>query len=154
MASKLLINTDFRPLSLNRDLDFLVEIAATSFPFPRSRKQLTNLFVDSQTYTIVAEPPRYRPVAFISWQVDEDSADVVELAVHFSRRRKGIGRELIAAAADRQKYLGTIPLSAIVPESNIVACRFYAACGWHATGVLRGYFELPAEDGYRFEAPR
>ena len=72
-------------------------------------------------------------------------ADLINLAVDPSHRRRGLGRRLVAAAAYCRRR-GVVLLWLRVRASNRGARAFYRRCGFGAIGRFRGYYDEPRED--------
>jgi ribosomal-protein-alanine N-acetyltransferase len=73
-------------------------------------------------------------------------ADVINLAVEPSRRRRGVGARLLGTAVAYCRGRG-IPLVWLrVRAGNRAARAFYRRCGFRAVGRFRGYYEAPRED--------
>ncbi len=70
---------------------------------------------------------------------------VVGLAVDPARRRAGIGRLLLRAAAQEALARGARRLTLHVLAPNAEARALYAACGFVVEGVLAGEFVLDGE---------
>lgn len=69
-----------------------------------------------------------------------DEAEILTLAVHPKARRRGAGRQLMAAmeTAARQRGAGAVFLE--VDENNAAARALYAACGYVSAGLRRNYY--------------
>lgn len=68
--------------------------------------------------------------------------EVIDLAVAFEHRRRGIGRALIEAAVAEAAARGARRLTLRVLSTNPGARALYEACGFRREGVLRGEFLL------------
>ena len=62
-------------------------------------------------------------------------AHVERVLVAAAHRRRGIGRRLLAAAADVANYYNCHKMSALVPRGS-AAQRFFEACGYREEAVL------------------
>ena len=62
-------------------------------------------------------------------------ATLQRIVVEPERRRRGIGRELLGAAADAASYYNCHKISAFVPRAG-AAQRFFEACGYREEAVL------------------
>jgi ribosomal-protein-alanine N-acetyltransferase len=79
---------------------------------------------------------------FAVWRtVAPGEHELLNLAVGPDRRRRGVGRSLIAALLAASP--GTVFLE--VRESNQIARRFYKSMGFHEVSVRHGYYESPPE---------
>jgi ribosomal-protein-alanine N-acetyltransferase len=57
-----------------------------------------------------------------------------------ARRRRGIGRQLMAALLDWAAARGIARIHLEVAEDNDAACALYRGCGFAAIGRRRGYY--------------
>ncbi len=67
--------------------------------------------------------------------------ELLNLAVAPERRRRGIGRRLVAAALE--KAAGPVYLE--VRASNEAARKLYEACGFRPVGIRENYYRNPTE---------
>ena len=75
-----------------------------------------------------------------------DEGYVGDLAVRGDRRRRGIGRALIAAMCAEAERRKLAFLTLEVRESNAAARRLYESCGFLPVGVRKNYYEKPREN--------
>ena len=73
--------------------------------------------------------------------------DMMNLAVAPQRRRQGIGRRLVEELTARLARMGSRSLTLEVRASNVPARALYEAMGFVQTGLRRGYYRSPREDG-------
>ncbi len=67
--------------------------------------------------------------------------ELLNLAVAPERRRRGVGRRLVAAVLERAPG----PVFLEVRASNEAARRLYEACGFRPVGLRRNYYRNPTE---------
>jgi ribosomal protein S18 acetylase RimI-like enzyme len=61
-------------------------------------------------------------------------------------RRRGIGRQLLAAAEDAARLAGCRSLDVETQDINVAACRLYSDGGYTLTAVIpEAYLEAPGE---------
>ena len=73
-------------------------------------------------------------------RVAADEAEILTLAVHPDRRRTGIARRLLGAAATMAGAAGARSLFLEVSEANAAARALYAAAGFTTVGRRRHYY--------------
>jgi ribosomal-protein-alanine N-acetyltransferase len=73
-------------------------------------------------------------------------AEVLNLAVLPTRRRRGLASGLVQAALARARAAGAHRAFLEVRESNVGARGFYANMGFTEAGRRRGYYSNPIED--------
>ncbi len=74
-------------------------------------------------------------VAAATIRIAASLAHVERIVVEPERRRSGIGRRLLDAAADVANYYNCHKMSALVPHES-AAQRFFEACGYREEAVL------------------
>ncbi|MCC7424354.1 MAG: GNAT family N-acetyltransferase [Planctomycetaceae bacterium] len=90
------------------------------------------------------------PLGFMVYELDKGSLTIVNFAVHPAFRRKGIGRAMVNRLIDKLNQQRRHSFFVRTRESNLVAQRFFSACGLRAEWVDRGHFEDTGEDAYLF----
>ncbi len=85
-------------------------------------------------------------VAYVFVRAAEDEAEVLNVAVHPARRRRGIGRALLTRALARCAVSGVRAVHLEVRASNDVAQAFYRQMGFQQAGRRPRYYTQPAED--------
>ncbi len=73
-----------------------------------------------------------------------DEGFIANVAVHPSHRRRGIARELVAAAIEQGSSLSRLTLE--VRESNTAAIALYRSLGFVKDGVRPRFYTHPTED--------
>jgi ribosomal protein S18 acetylase RimI-like enzyme len=75
-------------------------------------------------------------VGLLTWSVDGDECEVVTIDSLVERR--GVGRALLAAAADEAISLGCRRMWLVTTNDNLPAIRFYQRLGWDLVALHRG----------------
>lgn len=75
-------------------------------------------------------------VGLLTWSVEGDECEVVTIDSLVERR--GVGRALLAAAAEEAISLGCRRLWLITTNDNLSALRFYQRLGWDLVALHRG----------------
>jgi ribosomal-protein-alanine N-acetyltransferase len=73
-------------------------------------------------------------------------AEVLNLAVDHTQRRRGMGSRLMEDVIATSKAAGVKKIFLEVRESNKAAQNFYARMGFSETGRRRQYYRQPVED--------
>ncbi len=84
---------------------------------------------------------------YVGSQTVMGETDMMNLAVAPQRRRQGIGRRLVEELTARLARMGSRSLTLEVRASNAPARALYEAMGFVQTGLRRGYYRSPREDG-------
>jgi len=82
---------------------------------------------------------------FIIGRQVADEAEILNVAVASSERRRGQGRELLNAALEEFRSRGIRRVFLEVRESNVIAITFYTKQGFAKTGRRGGYYREPEE---------
>ena len=141
-----------RPL-LESDLEQVTAIEEACFTAPWSERTFRNLlrrpdaFLLSAVYEAmyaVYEEERVAGYAAV-WFVGRE-AELGDLAVAPSDRRRGIGGELVAAVLEEARSRGVVRIFLQVREGNQSAQGLYRSRGFEIVGRRRGYYAGPKED--------
>jgi [ribosomal protein S18]-alanine N-acetyltransferase len=82
----------------------------------------------------------------VAFRVMADEAEILNLAVDSSRRRRGLGSLLVEHVIAACKSEGATRVFLEVRDSNRVARDFYARMGFAEAGRRRQYYRHPVED--------
>lgn len=128
-----------RPFSLS-DLDRILQIERQSFPkSPYDWATFINLhYLYPQTFLVYTETTPDREQGQIwGYIVFSQEGHIISIAVHPSRRRKGIGRRLLEKAIKTPRLK---KVWAEVRKSNERAQVFYRQMGFQIVGVIPNYY--------------
>jgi ribosomal-protein-alanine N-acetyltransferase len=134
------------------DLDEVVAIERASFSMPWSRGAFLYEMEQNQVARCLVMREAVRVVAYVCvWEV-ADELHVTNIAVHPGERRRGLGRQLLAAVLDdaERRALHIVVLE--VRPSNAEAIALYASFGFRVIGRRRGYYYDTGEDALVMEA--
>ena len=82
-----------------------------------------------------------QPVAAIWYQCAAERAEMVDLRVMTSERRRGLGRQLLWASLTALGDVGAVELE--VRSSNVAARALYESLGFSETGSRSNYYATP-----------
>lgn len=127
------------------DLDQVEAIERACFSQPWSRGAFEEeLAAENAVYLVAREGERVLGYGGMRYALDEYYVD--NIAVDPARRRRGIGRALVGALAERARAGGGAFITLEVRESNAGAIALYRGQGFAAVGKRRGFYEEPRED--------
>lgn len=116
---------------------------------------------DARTYADLLGNPAVRawvardatgtPVAMLCVQAAADEAEVYRIGVLPAARRRGIARQLMAAAGEALRAAGMRRVFLEVRAGNAPAIALYASLGFAPCGTRAGYYSAPAEDALLME---
>ncbi len=117
--------------------DVLAALHQTSFPHPWPLQAFVDLLaLPSVTGWITGAPD---PDGFILVQSAAEETEILTLAVVPSRRRRGLGRDLVAYALSQLRTAGTKICHLEVAAHNEAARALYGGLGFKVTGQRTGY---------------
>ena len=82
----------------------------------------------------------------VVFRIMADEAEILNLAVDSSQRRRGTGSQLIQEVIAASNSAGVRKIFLEVRQSNEAARNFYARMGFTETGRRRQYYRQPVED--------
>jgi ribosomal-protein-alanine N-acetyltransferase len=91
-------------------------------------------------FGFVAVPDDGIPAGFVLARVVADEAEILTIAVHPARRRRGLAGLLLQAAESHAAGQGTLHVFLEVAESNLAARSLYDGRGYRQVGLRRGYY--------------
>ena len=131
------------------DLDAIAEIEVATFTDPWSRNAFALALHAHDTICMIAEDGRADGSALLGYSVlrrAADEAELLNLAVSPSHRRRGIGSTLLTRALDDARQLGARAVFLEVRASNRIARTMYAGAGFEKAGRRQQYYRRPVED--------
>lgn len=135
---------------IRRDIAEVLDIAAKSFPSPWGEEDFLERLRQHNCIGLIAEIGE-KVVAFFVYELEAKHIHLMNMAVHPSYRRRGIGRLCIQKLASKLLSHRRTRITAILPESNLSAHLFLRACDFRAIQVQRGYDQQTQEDAYHFQ---
>jgi len=87
-----------------------------------------------------------RVAGFVCYRVTGDQAELLNLAVHPSFRRQGVGSQMLEETLAATARQGATRIFLEVRHSNTPALRFYERHGFQVCGRRPGYYANPPED--------
>ena len=127
------------------DIPEIAEIERASFSDPWSASSFRSLIGLPSTWFAVAERDG-RVVGYSVLLVAADEAELGNIAIAESERRRGVGQHLLEATIRAARQLGAASIYLEVRDSNDAAKSLYAASGFQEVGRRRGYYRRPLED--------
>ena len=128
------------------DVDAVWAIERGSFSDPWSRGSFAALLGDARSVFAVAEAAGGGVAGYAVAFFVVDQAELANLAVAPSARRRGVGALLLDHTIARGAARGVGEMFLEVRESNAAARGLYASRGFVEVGRRRGYYRRPVED--------
>lgn len=127
------------------DLEALEALEAIAFSDPWNRAMLEEALISRGAVAMVAEVDG-RIVGSVMARSVAAEGEILSLSVDPTKRRAGLGRELLAAAVAALRDHGVVDVWLEVRASNHAAISLYQQAGFVAAGIRRGYYRRPTED--------
>ena len=137
------------------DLDAIHAIEVTSFTDAWRRDGFRDLILGGTARVVVAESGG-DIVGFAVAYIAADEAEIANVAVAATVRRRGIGRALVDFVIANAADAGAVVVFLEVRESNAAASALYGARGFAEVARRRRYYRNPQEDAVvmRLDLPR
>lgn len=132
------------------DLPAVVEIERQCFEYPWGLNDFTTSLRERDTIGMVAELGG-EIVGFMVYTIGEHEIRLIDIAVSYNARRRGVGSLLVTHVIDKmlaKSMRARVVLD--VRESNLAAQLFFKICGFRAVGIQRALYDETPEDAYRF----
>jgi ribosomal-protein-alanine N-acetyltransferase len=133
------LKIEVRPMT-ETDLESVLAIEASSFPFPWRREHFIAELEASQSFPFVAVADT-SIVGYVCLMSLFEEAQILDIAVDPGQRGKGIALILMEKAIAVALEKGAELLSLEVRASNISAIKLYEKCGFVCTGLRQKYYE-------------
>ncbi len=119
-------------------------IGARCFSQPWSEKALQSAAEDGSIFLVAKLDGRVAGYFLALHTLDE--GQIVAVAVEENHRRKGVGGQLLYAAAHEGLRRGVAAFYLEVRSGNHAAISLYEKAGFHRDGIRRGFYSRPRED--------
>ncbi len=134
----------YRPLT-EEDLDAVTALEAANFSRPWSRADFEDaLRKPHYLYYVAAE--REKVIATAGLIISLDEADISNVAVADTYRRRGIAADLLTALMEAGRERGIQSYTLEVRSHNSAAIRLYEKLGFLQEGVRKNFYTAPADD--------
>lgn len=110
-----------------------------------SQKSYRDALANENAYYLVAQQGGSVIACCGFWQSFEE-ADICNVVVEESFRRRGIARRMLLALMQEGKARGIEHFTLEVRSGNVPAIRLYEKLGFITEGVRKGFYENPKED--------
>ena len=133
-----------------KDIKEVCELEKSIFSSPWSEKS----FLDAQksrenVYLVAKEEGKI--IGYCGIWTSFETADLCNMAVDASCRKRGIGYTLLTEAIKIIKEMKVEKLLLEVRESNQTAISLYRKIGFETIGVRKAYYSAPTEDAILME---
>jgi len=133
-----------RPMT-EKDCAKVAEIEAVSFSMPWSLQSFTETVSDSKYHFLVAEE-QGEILGYCGFYSVVDEAEIPNVCVSPSARRRGIGRKLMEELICLATGLEIETMYLEVRKSNLPAQKLYQSLGFEEIGLRKNFYEQPRED--------
>lgn len=127
------------------DLDEVMQIEEASFSVPWTANGFFTFLIREDALFLSAVEEE-EIVGYIGLIMAGPEADITNVAVKESCRRKGVGKLLVGEMLRLAKDRGVEDIFLEVRVSNDPAIRLYRSFGFEPVGLRKDYYEQPRED--------
>ncbi|MFW5487460.1 MAG: ribosomal protein S18-alanine N-acetyltransferase [Desulfovibrio sp.] len=134
------------PCKLNEnDMQDVADLEKVCFTFPWTEEQL-RVGVREQVVHVLGIWKNKRLIAYCSFYIAAEQADIVNIAVLPEFRRKGLGNNLLKGVLQYAARIGIERMFLEVRESNDAARTLYRSNGFTQVGLRAKYYPDNGED--------
>lgn len=142
------MTTPYLRWMIRRDIPAVLAIEQASFTPHWDEEDFIHCLRQRNCIGMVAEV-REQVAGYMIYELHKNRLHVLNFAVDPPHRRRGVGRAMIQKLFNKLSPLRRTSIVLDVRETNLEAQKFYRACGFLATAVLRGHYIDTGEDAYR-----
>ena len=132
-----------RPMT-KEDCEQVAAIEAASFSVPWSLNAFTET-VEKENFRYFVAEEEGEILGYCGFLFVLDEAEIPNVCVKSSARKRGVGRQMMSVLMDEAKKLGMAVLYLEVRESNIPARSLYLSLGFEENGIRKNFYEHPVE---------
>ena len=130
----------------------IAELEKLCFSDPWSENSIATELTSRLSYWLVAVEDG-QVVGYIGSQSVLGESDMMNVAVHPERRRRGIAEKLVLALSHDLKQRDNVCLTLEVRASNAPAIALYEKLGFAQVGLRKNYYRNPKEDALILRKP-
>ena len=127
------------------DCKQVADIEAVSFSVPWSVRAFVDT-VEKENFRYFVAEENGEILGYCGFLYVLDEAEIPNVCVKESARRRGVGREMLNALINEAEKLGIVMLYLEVRESNLAAKGLYEALGFVENGIRKNFYEQPVEN--------
>lgn len=135
---------------VNADLPEILDIEFNCFENPWSGKAFHAAKKNRDVVVMVADIEG-QVVGYMVYELHKHFINVLNFAVHYEFRRKGVGRAMVAKLLDKLCREKRNKITLKVRDTNLGGQNFYKALGFKAVSVLYGAYSDSDDAAYLFE---
>lgn len=132
-----------RPMT-KEDCVQVAAIEAASFSVPWSLNAFTET-VEKENFRYFVAEEEGEILGYCGFLFVLDEAEIPNVCVKASARKRGIGRRMMSVLMEEAKKLGMAVLYLEVRESNTPARALYISLGFEENGIRKNFYEHPVE---------
>ena len=142
--SELVNNIQIRAMQ-SKDLTEVAEIEKDIFSIPWSRQGFADSLGQENTCYLVA-CLNGKIAGYCGFLQVLDEADITNVAVEASSRKKGIGKKMLDELIRQGMQRGIRAFTLEVRESNHAALALYQKLGFESAGIRKNFYDAPKEN--------
>lgn len=136
---------------IRRDMPSVLDIEEKSFEFHWCEEEFIRCLCQRTCIGMVAELPDETIAGFMIYELHKNRIHLLNLAVHPSFRRLGVGLAIIDKLVSKLSKDRRNRIMLEVRESNLPAQLFLKSSGFRAVQILRDFYDDTTEDAFVME---
>jgi len=128
----------------------VLKIEKQSFEFPWREDDFIRCLIQRNSIGMVAEHED-KVVGFMIYEIQKTLIHVLNFAVAYDYRHRGVGSQMIAKLITKLSHLRRNRIILSVCETNLPAQLFFRENGFRAVSVLHSYYVDTPEDAYMMQ---
>lgn len=124
---------------IRADMPDVLQIENASFDERWTDSQFRKCLRERNVIGVVLET-EFKPLGFMIYELHKTAMRVVKFAVAPNERRNGYGRQMVGRLVDKLKQQRRTEIEIAIPETNLQAQLFFAACGFVAEEIRYGEY--------------
>lgn len=131
--------------TIETDLEAIAALERMTFSDAWTLKSIYDTFCQKQAFVVTAEiDGQVAGYCIVYFALDE--GEIARIAVDATKRRQGVGREILNQVEKLCTDRGILRLLLEVRESNETARNFYLRFGFQEDGIRKNFYDVPRED--------
>ena len=129
----------------NSDVETVARLEKLYFTDAWSEKSILETMQQTQAFVLIAEEDS-ELIGYCIVYFALDEAEIARIAVEVSRRKQGVGQELLRAVCREGIQKGVERILLDVRENNLSALNLYRNFGFKEDGVRKNFYQNPKEN--------
>lgn len=135
---------------IRKDMPDVVHISQECFDQPWTEQDFLTCLRQRNVIGMVADLG-HEVAGFHIYELHKHKLRLLNLAVAPKYQRQRVGTQMLQRLTGKLSAIWRTTIELEVRESNLVAQKFFASCGFRAVYVFRDFYEDTGEDAFQFK---